>query len=226
MKLPFPISQHPQRVALHNEIHARPPEALQAPLVISHLVMACDAREREASREHLAALLRNHHQALPDASTTHLRTDLGPWRLRWELHTEFVSWSFSRSLEVADLDRAEPPTAVGLAPQEWLAGLPGRSFCAMHLIVQPASAGDPEERVRRLFHEDSLVASQVADGHGEVYTDFAIHPDGFSRMLLLAGSLSPRRLGRLAAPGRGPPPAGRIDEHPAARAQYLPVEQL
>lgn len=197
MKLPLPISQHSQRVALHNEIHARPPEALQAPLVISHLVMACDAAEREASREHLATLLRDHHLAPPDASTTHLRTDLGPWRLRWELHTEFVSWSFSRGLELADLDRVEPPTAIELAPQDWLGGLPGRSFCAMHLLVQPASAGDPEDRVRRLFHEDSLVASQVADGHGEVYTDFAIHPDGFSRMLLLAGSLSPRRLGRL-----------------------------
>jgi uncharacterized membrane-anchored protein len=32
---------------------------------------------------------------------------------------------------------------------------------------------------------------------GEVYTDFAIHADGFSRMVLLAGNLSPRRLGRL-----------------------------
>src|SRR5690606_22161935 len=39
--------------------------------------------------------------------------------------------------------------------------------------------------------------STVADGHGEVYTDFSIHSDGFSRMVLLAGSLSPRRLGRL-----------------------------
>jgi uncharacterized membrane-anchored protein len=45
--------------------------------------------------------------------------------------------------------------------------------------------------------EDTLVASTVADGHGEVYTDFAIHADGFSRMVLLAGSLASRRLGRL-----------------------------
>jgi uncharacterized membrane-anchored protein len=37
----------------------------------------------------------------------------------------------------------------------------------------------------------------VADGHGEVYTDFALHADGFSRMVLLAGSVTPRRLGRL-----------------------------
>ncbi len=48
-----------------------------------------------------------------------------------------------------------------------------------------------------MLNEDTLVASTVADGHGEVYTDFAIHADGFSRMVLLAGSVAPRRLGRL-----------------------------
>jgi uncharacterized membrane-anchored protein len=48
-----------------------------------------------------------------------------------------------------------------------------------------------------VLNDDTLVASTVADGHGEVYTDFAIHADGFSRMVLLAGSIAPRRLGRL-----------------------------
>ena len=43
-----------------------------------------------------------------------------------------------------------------------------------------------------------MVGSRVSGGAGAIYTDFAIHPDGFSRMLLLAGAdLSPRRLGRL-----------------------------
>jgi len=42
-----------------------------------------------------------------------------------------------------------------------------------------------------------LVASTVADGYGEVYTDFALHADGSSRMVLLAGGMTPRRLGRL-----------------------------
>ena len=51
--------------------------------------------------------------------------------------------------------------------------------------------------VRHVLHEDTLVASTVADGHGELYTDFAIHADGFSRMVLLAGGMTPRRLGRL-----------------------------
>ena len=39
---------HPQRVALHNEIHARPPDAMVAPVALSHLVMWTDAAEREA----------------------------------------------------------------------------------------------------------------------------------------------------------------------------------
>jgi uncharacterized membrane-anchored protein len=51
--------------------------------------------------------------------------------------------------------------------------------------------------VKHVLNEDTLVASTVADGHGEVYTDFAIHADGFSRMVLLAGSVTQRRLGRL-----------------------------
>ena len=63
-------TSHPQRIALHNEIHARPPEAMSAPLAISHLVMLGDAG-REASRAHLAALLREHHLPPPDAQSTH-----------------------------------------------------------------------------------------------------------------------------------------------------------
>ncbi len=102
-------TSHPQRVALHNEIHARPPEAMVAPLAISHLVMLGDAAEREASRAHLAALLRDHHLPLPDAQSTHLRMDLGPFRLRWELHTEFVTWSFSRAIDAAVSAIASPP---------------------------------------------------------------------------------------------------------------------
>jgi hypothetical protein len=33
-------------------------------------------------------------------STNHVRMDLGAYRLRWELHTEFVSWTFMRPVGV------------------------------------------------------------------------------------------------------------------------------
>ncbi len=39
MALSLLPAQHPQRVLLHNEIHARPAEIMQAPLAITHMVM-------------------------------------------------------------------------------------------------------------------------------------------------------------------------------------------
>jgi uncharacterized membrane-anchored protein len=56
MRTHLHIPQHPLRVALHNEIHARPPEVMTAPVVISHVVMLCNETERAASREHVTAL--------------------------------------------------------------------------------------------------------------------------------------------------------------------------
>src|SRR3954469_24051587 len=122
----MPLNMHPQRTALHNEIHARPPEAMAAPLAISHVVMLADAEGREASRAHLAALLRDHHLPLPDAAATHLRMEVGSaFRVRWELHTEFVTWTFSRAFDARGFGEREPATAIDAVPQEWLARLPG-----------------------------------------------------------------------------------------------------
>lgn len=194
---PTGLQQHPARVLLHNEIHARPPEAIKAPVASLHIVMLADAAGREASRAHVAALLRDHHAPLPDAHTTHLRLDLGAFRIRWELHTEFVTWTFTVPLQTQGFGESEPPSAGAAVPREWLAALPGQCLCSLNLwVLQTREFGD-NRFVGPVLHEDTLVASTVAGGHGEVFTDFAIHADGSSRMVLLAGAMAPRRLGRL-----------------------------
>jgi uncharacterized membrane-anchored protein len=189
------LNPHPLRLELHNEVHARPPEATSAPMHVSHIVMLCDAAQREASRSHIATLARERHLPVPDAGSTHLRLDLGGFRLRWELHTEFVSWTFTRSCGSDVLATAAPPTALDAVPQAWLSGLPGTGLVGLHVWVLPTQSAP--RLVKDLLLEESLVASTVADGLAEVFTDFVVHPDGFSRMLLLAGGLTPRRLGRL-----------------------------
>ena len=191
------LRHHPLRAALHNEVHARPPEATTAPLQIAHIVMLCDAEQREQSRLHMAALAHDHHLPAPDPGQTHLRLDLGRFRLRWELHTEFVSWTFSRphNSEVAWLP--QPPTALDTVPQDWLAALPGQCLASINAWVLPNQPRATATAVAQLLVEDTLVASSVADGLASVYTDFALHPDGFSRLILIDQGLSPRRLGRL-----------------------------
>ena len=197
MTLKHPLKQHPQRAALHNEIHARPPQALSVPLAISHVVMLCDASQREASRGHVAALLRDLHLPLPDPQSSHFRMDLGQFHIRWELHTEFVTWTFMRPLAFERLGEQAPAPALAAVPQDWLAGLPGQCLSSLHVWVLSIEAADAAALVKQMLLEDTLVASRVAGGVAELYTDFAIHADGFSRMVLLAGDLSPRRLGRL-----------------------------
>ncbi len=193
----FPqLPQHDDRIALHNEIQARPPEAMAAPLAISHIVMACDAAEREASRHHLADLLREHHLPLPDAATIHLRIDVGRFRIRWELHTEFVTWTFQRRPDHGAATMA-PDCALQVVPHGWLARLPGRLLTALHVGVLSGGADTVPAVPPDWLHEDTMVASGIAGGEGAAYTDFVLHADGFGRMLLRAGAMGPRRLGRM-----------------------------
>ena len=191
------LVNHPQRAALHNEIHARPPEAIKAPLACLHIVMLADADMREASRAHLASLLRDHHAPLPDAQTTHLRMDLGAFRVRWELHTEFVAWTFTTALRTEGFGAREPTGVATVIPRDWLAALPGECLCSLNLWALENSDFGDASLVGLVLNEDTLVASTVAGGHGEVYTDFALHADGCARMVLLVGGMTPRRLGRL-----------------------------
>lgn len=197
MRTHIHIQQHPSRVALHNEIHARPPEAMTAPVAISHIVMVCDAAQRQASRDHVATLLRDHHLPPPDGASTHIRVDLGGFKLRWELHTEFVTYTFMRSLENDTLNEREPQTALEVVPQAWLEKLPGEALTNLHVWSLPTHVFGTGSLIKYVLNEDTLVASSIGGGFGEVYTDFAIHADGFSRMVLLTGTLTPRRLGRL-----------------------------
>ena len=192
------MKDHALRHILHNEVHARPPEPVTGPMAISHLVMLYANSSKQESRAHLQQLLSSHQLPMPDGETNHMSVNIGLFRLRWELHTEFASWTFMRACNEKMLEpNARPQTAIEVVPQDWLEKLPGDSLSKIHLWLLPAKGFAHDNVVEEVLHEDSLVASTLADGHGEVYTDFQIHSDGFSRMLLLAGSITARRQGRL-----------------------------
>ena len=192
------FTQHPQRIALHNEIHARPPEAIQVPVALSRVVMLCDAEQRAASWEHIAQLARDHHLPTPDAGSTHVRLDLGIYRVRWEMHTEFCTWTFVRRFSAENFGEQQPDTAIAVVPQSWLARLPGQALANLHIWVLEKTSIAPDSLTRNVLFDDTLVASAVNENCTEVYTDFMIHNDGFTRMVVLAGEkIPPRRLGRL-----------------------------
>lgn len=183
---------HPLRETLHNEVHARPYEALTAPAALSHLAFAVPPGSREADMAHLADLLQRFGAPAPGAEGNHLSLDLGEVRVRWERHTEFVTYTFWRPGGAS-----QDVTALAALPADWLAQAPGELLVALHLEVIPGPSEAVQQEARRRLADTSLTGALVADGQISVYTDFHLGADGFGHWLVgVHGHPDPRRLGR------------------------------
>ena len=185
--MPLP-SDHPLRIELNDEAHARPPEALAPPLRITFLALYSDATQREQEWEHVCALARRYGHT-PPARASHYSADLGPFRLKWERHTEFTRYKF---IVAGGGDPFDPP-ALQAVPADWLAALPGRIMVATHAALLPAGAGEPDHETLagRYFGGEALVGAGIASSAGIAFTDFRVR-DGFSRLLVLDRGMTPR----------------------------------
>jgi uncharacterized membrane-anchored protein len=187
---------HPQRLELHDEVHARPPEALAPPLRLTSLALLADQGEREREWQHVAGLVERFGAVPPLRGASHFSVDLGPFRLKWERHTEF-----SRYVIIVPGVPTDPflEPAVDVAPQEWIADLPGRVIAAAHGAHLPraAMAAEPDVIASRHFAGNPLIGAAIGDGVAIAFTDLRVHGDGFSRFLVLDEGLTPRQAGRM-----------------------------
>ena len=92
-----PIEDHPQRYALSNELHARPFPTVNAPGRAAYLAIKraenAVGRDRNADRDHLIALLDRFGAPHPQPDATHYSGNIGRHFLKWESHTEFVTYT-------------------------------------------------------------------------------------------------------------------------------------
>jgi uncharacterized membrane-anchored protein len=186
---------HPERFALNDEVHARPPEALIAPLRLSFLALQADWTLREAQWRQVADLAERFGVAPPTPGANHYSADLGPFRLKWERHTEFSRYKF---IVAGGEEHPFARPAIDSVPADWLAGLLGQVMVAAHVSFLAADAGpiDYEAIAQLHFAGNILVGGEVAGGAGAAVTDFRIHADGFSRLLVRDFSMTPRQAGR------------------------------
>lgn len=180
---------HAQRRVLHDEVHARPTVGFAAPVRLTTIALMTRWDERAAQHAHLCALLARYGQALPAAEATHMACDLGPFRLKWERHTEFTRYIFVAA--GADHDPFARP-ALDLVPRDWLSALPGEVIFAAHAAVLPIAdmPGDNELIASRYFGGDPLIGAEISAGRAAAFTDFRIDAAGFSRFLLFDRAMS------------------------------------
>jgi uncharacterized membrane-anchored protein len=187
---------HPQRLDLTNEVHARPPEALRTPERASYIAVVVGIEERQPEHAHLVSLCQKFGVSPPGAPTNHFASQMGELRLKWERHAEFSTYAFFvRGIAPSAF---EAPAAAFL-PEGWLAAIPGRTIAAAHSAIVECDADKPwSSAIDGYFPASVIVGAEIGDGAGFAFTDFRIHEDGYERFLVLDRDLTPRQAGRMS----------------------------
>jgi len=195
MSFVFSSLNHAQRVPLAAEIHSRPFLKLDDPTLLTHLAIVGEQDQHEL----LAGLCGHFGVAAPAAGGKYFSHDFGRFRLKWELHTEFATYTFAEEVRAMPLpEEAFGSMPVRHLPEQWLLALQGRVLVAAHVML--ARPGGTQEAfaasLQRVFQGAPLAGSQVMQG-GELWTDFAIHADGFSRFVVCDAGMHQQQAGRL-----------------------------
>ena len=192
--MPMLPPDHPERLALADEVHARPPEPLTTPTRASYVAVLMDSDQRVAESQHLARLCVRFDVPPPVAGVTQFSAQLGPVRLKWERHGEFSGYTM---FAPGTPDDGFDASAAGLLPPEWLQGLPGQTVAAAHALLLPGSAVAPDAAaLARYFGGNPVVGSTVGGGVGHAFTDFRVQTDGRARFLLLDNGFTRNQAGR------------------------------
>jgi uncharacterized membrane-anchored protein len=197
----MPIPDHPLRYATVNELHARPFPSLEVPSTAVYVAIKepvqAQNRDRGADLAHLLSLLDRHGSAYPQPGATHFQGPIGRAELKWESHTEFVTYTaFTKGISARPFDPAE----ADVMPEDWLAAAPGKRLTSVLIRVEAMPESDTEllKRLEEWFVPESLAVSRVVDGAAVVAGDFRIDPAGHMRFaVFVAPDTGPRRVGRI-----------------------------
>jgi uncharacterized membrane-anchored protein len=192
-------ADHPLRPYVATEMQARPPDLLRAPQCLSYLALFSEPLAAEREWQQLGALVERCGARLPDTPQNHFSADLGPFRIRWERHTEYLRYTFIAPGASAAAPSFAGERAIDAVPQDWLAALQGQTIVATHALLVPGEEErlDLEALSATSFAGNALAGASLLGGAATVVTDFHIHADGFSRILVFDHGLTPRQAGRL-----------------------------
>ncbi|MBR9836405.1 MAG: DUF3422 domain-containing protein [Rhodobacteraceae bacterium] len=195
------IQDHPLRYQLANELHARPFPSLRAPARAVFLAIKkthdAASRDRAEDTAHLLDLLDRYGTQHPQPGATHFSAPIGQHVLKWEQHTEFVTYTVFLS---GAGERPFDPADFDVFPGDWLAAAPGvRVTSAMIRICERAA---DEEAVNAMINDwlvaDSVAVSRVVDDAVVIAGDFRIDAGGHLRFgVFPRKGVGERRVGRV-----------------------------
>ena len=201
-------SDHPQRYALHHEIHARPPIALWSNERVISQAFVLDGVSR---RQHTAWIERAskgfplHNGGLHHSSIRVLELAAPPSRilLKWEMHGEFVAVTlfFQQSSATAFESREQALQRAGVLLQnanaQGLHELTGQRLVALDIMVEQAPHYRDAFEVAKRFRNNTVVGSIITSNqNAQLWTDLQLDEAGFIQMVVRGEHLGSRQTGR------------------------------
>ena len=167
------IADHPQRRALNDEVHARPPEQIRAPVRLTYLALFTKG-DRNQDTAAIQSLIDRMKGEPLGPEQNHYSADFGTFRVKWERHNEFVRYKFF--VTGAETEMFSNP-AINAVPNEWLATVPGEIIAANHAVLLPMPEGPirTDQLADEVFAGNALIGSTTSGGKGVVLTLSLIH---------------------------------------------------
>jgi uncharacterized membrane-anchored protein len=172
---------HPQRIALHNELHARPSLYFDGPAHVFHLALL-------GGHAACQSLLQRCCAEAPDPGAAQGITTLHGHPFKWERHTEFFTLTLVVPCADHDIDWQSLPEvlAKAIAPQA------AQVINSVQVLVRDEQALD----LPRYGFKDPC-GSCVGGGDAVVWSDFRLTEDGTNRFLFINRRLNAYRQGRM-----------------------------
>ncbi|MGH1465230.1 MAG: DUF3422 family protein [Cognatishimia sp.] len=195
-----PIPDHPLRYRLANELHARPFPAFGAPATACFLAIKKETgaagRNKDEDLQYLIRLLDRYGAPHPQPGATHYSGTIGRHQIKWEQHTEFVTYLvFSQDVS----SRAYDPADFEVFPDDWLAETSGVRISS--ILIRVMARPDAETMSKHLkdwFVAESLASSEVLDASAVIAGDFRIDPAGHLRFAVFPSEgTGEQRIGRI-----------------------------
>jgi uncharacterized membrane-anchored protein len=201
-------SDHPQRYALHNEIHARPPIALWSNERIISQAFVLDTisrREHTTWIDKACAGLPIHQGTAHNQSIRVLELAPEPSRilLKWEMHGEFVAITlFAQQLSSEQFaSRTEVLERTGRllekAANQGLHELSGQRIMALDIMLENAPPYPDAYAAAERFKGNTVVGSMITSNqNAQLWTDLMLDDAGFVQMIVRGEQLGSRQAGR------------------------------
>ncbi len=197
-------TNHPQRLSLHGEMHARPHARIRIPALITNVAVL---NEGVSLADELAVLRQLPGQAqlsLEALASSFLRVQTEHYIVKWERHGEFTRYSITQPLPVAIAWGAHDPDLAALLPTPagWLALIPGSTISATQLAMLSTAQTNEADTLKAAaawLGTEQILAARVGAGFVTAFSDFRLREDNFCRYVTIAQALTPSRAGRVSA---------------------------